>query len=155
MIPTTYWPKKTAAVLARRDGNAEEALENLIELSSQATSRTDKESIEFELARLYEKLGDPDKAYAHFVEANRLQGEGPAGQRVDPNTYLKQVEREAGILASSPPQDHTPENSDDPPDPVFLIGFPRSGTTLLDQVLDSHPDHIRRRRSLIGFPMRW
>lgn len=25
------------------------------------------------------------------------------------------------------------------PDPVFLIGFPRSGTTLLDQVLDAHP----------------
>lgn len=24
-------------------------------------------------------------------------------------------------------------------DPVFLVGFPRSGTTLLDQVLDSHP----------------
>ena len=25
------------------------------------------------------------------------------------------------------------------PVPVFLIGFPRSGTTLLDQILDSHP----------------
>ncbi|MBF0587783.1 MAG: sulfotransferase [Magnetococcales bacterium] len=24
--------------------------------------------------------------------------------------------------------------------PVFLVGFPRSGTTLLDQILDSHPD---------------
>lgn len=27
-----------------------------------------------------------------------------------------------------------------PPDPVFLVGFPRSGTTLLDQILASHPD---------------
>jgi hypothetical protein len=26
--------------------------------------------------------------------------------------------------------------------PVFLIGFPRSGTTLLEQVLDSHPDIV-------------
>lgn len=26
------------------------------------------------------------------------------------------------------------------PAPVFLVGFPRSGTTLLDQVLSSHPD---------------
>src|SRR5690606_1024656 len=24
--------------------------------------------------------------------------------------------------------------------PVFLVGFPRSGTTLLDQILDAHPD---------------
>ena len=27
-----------------------------------------------------------------------------------------------------------------PPEPVFLIGFPRSGTTLLDSVLRSHPE---------------
>ncbi len=26
-----------------------------------------------------------------------------------------------------------------PIEPIFLIGFPRSGTTLLDQILDSHP----------------
>lgn len=28
--------------------------------------------------------------------------------------------------------------SDDPADPVFLVGFPRSGTTLLEQLLDAH-----------------
>lgn len=28
------------------------------------------------------------------------------------------------------------------PAPVFLVGFPRSGTTLLEQVLDSHPDIV-------------
>jgi hypothetical protein len=27
----------------------------------------------------------------------------------------------------------------DPADPVFLVGFPRSGTTLLEQLLDAHP----------------
>jgi hypothetical protein len=26
------------------------------------------------------------------------------------------------------------------PDPVFVVGFPRSGTTLLEQMLDAHPD---------------
>ena len=31
----------------------------------------------------------------------------------------------------------TPE--DDPADPLFLVGFPRSGTTLLEQLLDAHP----------------
>jgi hypothetical protein len=29
--------------------------------------------------------------------------------------------------------------ADDPSDPVFLVGFPRSGTTLLENVLASHP----------------
>ncbi len=31
---------------------------------------------------------------------------------------------------------HQTEDTDSP---VFLIGFPRSGTTLLDQILSSHP----------------
>ena len=31
------------------------------------------------------------------------------------------------------------KNEDDLKDPIFLIGFPRSGTTLLDTILRSHP----------------
>lgn len=30
--------------------------------------------------------------------------------------------------------------ADELPDPVFLVGFPRSGTTLLEQMLDAHPE---------------
>jgi len=33
----------------------------------------------------------------------------------------------------------TPPAPYEGPTPVFLIGFPRSGTTLLDQILDAHP----------------
>ncbi len=36
-------------------------------------------------------------------------------------------------------------------DPIFLVGFPRSGTTLLDQVLDSHPNiQVLEEQPLLG-----
>jgi hypothetical protein len=34
---------------------------------------------------------------------------------------------------------HSANPSDDTAEPVFLIGFPRSGTTLLERVLNAHP----------------
>ena len=34
---------------------------------------------------------------------------------------------------------HDLKLSDKRQDPTFLVGFPRSGTTLLDTILDSHP----------------
>ena len=33
----------------------------------------------------------------------------------------------------------TLKQPDNEPSPIFLIGFPRSGTTLLDTILRSHP----------------
>ena len=35
-----------------------------------------------------------------------------------------------------------PTASSDQPDPIFFVGFPRSGTTLFEQMLDSHPNLV-------------
>lgn len=45
------------------------------------------------------------------------------------------------VLDAPVPKARSPwvAQSGDPRDPVFLVGFPRSGTTLLEQLLDAHP----------------
>lgn len=141
--PNNALARRVATTLKRRSGDAESALPEVIRLAAEAVSRSDKEALQFEVARLYEKLGDADKAYEHFAAANALQIESPAGVRIDHSKYLAEISSETNILANTPPTPQPlPDQNDTPPDPLFLIGFPRSGTTLLDQVLDSHPDIV-------------
>ena len=91
------------------------------------------------MAQLHDKLGNIDDAYGTFTTANQLHRDAAASWHIDPQTFLSHVTREEEILKTSPPEHHAVEPPVNPPDPVFLMGFPRSGTTLLDQVLDSHP----------------
>lgn len=133
--------RKVQAVLERRKGDPTKALGEVEKLFAQVSNDADRESLTFELARLNDKIGHTDEAYARFEQANSLQANSRAGKRVNGAAYLQQVERETDIITETPPNLSPSEvYTDAQPDPVFLIGFPRSGTTLLDQVLDSHPD---------------
>jgi len=92
------------------------------------------------LAEAYDMLGRYDDAFAAFTAANALQhGQHAATVARDrgPLTPASIARLTAfvagvdpGVWRSAPPAAASP---------VFLIGFPRSGTTLLDQILASHP----------------
>jgi tetratricopeptide (TPR) repeat protein len=93
------------------------------------------------LGEAYDKLARYGDAFAAFSEANALQLEQHAA------TFA----RECGPLAPAGVARLTAfvESADvsawqpappAAPTPVFLVGFPRSGTTLLDQILASHPE---------------
>ncbi|TAL34851.1 MAG: tetratricopeptide repeat protein [Alphaproteobacteria bacterium] len=95
----------------------------------------------FELGRLYDMNNDTDKAFASFQEAQIRHG-------LDPKTSPYDG-KEFSALVARVRQDFTHEMAQGlcPPAepgattaPVFLVGFPRSGTTLLDQILSSHQD---------------
>jgi len=91
-----------------------------------------------ELGVLYDKTGAYDKAFAGFTLSNEQAKKLWPPQALDPESYLRKMERlleEVGRLEQSAPP--APVH-DEHADPVFLIGFPRSGTTLLDQILNSH-----------------
>lgn len=93
------------------------------------------------LGETYQALGRYRPAFAAFTEANALR----RGQ------FAAMPELERGPLAPASIARLTAfiEGADigawrpAPPaatTPVFMIGFPRSGTTLLEQILASHPD---------------
>lgn len=141
--PDTLLAQRVLATLARRSGDTKTALNEVKRLAALATTSKDKEALEFELGRLHDEQGDIDTAYTHFVAGNALKRDSPMGQTIDPHAYARTITRETDSLATSPPlAGKTGDIKPSPPDPVFLIGFPRSGTTLLDQVLDSHPDIV-------------
>ena len=92
-----------------------------------------------EKGRLLDRLDRYDDAWAAFTEAKRIARE------LSGNGYLDQLANEtinrlrgfftAGRLATLP----RAGVRTDVPQPIFVLGFPRSGTTLVEQTLSAHP----------------
>jgi Flp pilus assembly protein TadD len=95
----------------------------------------------FELAKVYDKLGEIDRAMealgtAHAIKIEDLRRVAPeraADDDLDGPIALPDVTAEQYAnwpKYAAPDARHSP---------VFVVGFPRSGTTLLEQMLDAHP----------------
>ncbi len=98
-----------------------------------------------ELAQLCDALGDLPAAFNYF----RLQNEKTSELSMLEKRDLGKFMRDVGTLIDITTADSikswrtlAPRNIEPchKAAPVFLVGFPRSGTTLLDQILDAHPD---------------
>ncbi len=87
----------------------------------------------FAAGKVYDDLGDYDRAFEHFLAGNRARGARP-----NPAYSSAYLER---ILESSRPllQAERPAPGAGQAGPVFIVGMPRSGTSLVEQVLASHP----------------
>ena len=92
------------------------------------------------LGDLCDRLDDPAAAFAYFQEGNRLNRESHHAQKFSPEKPMQEVEVLTAQFTAEWVASWRPLTLQDArPDPVFLVGFPRSGTTLLDSILRSHP----------------
>lgn len=114
---------------------------NLAALEARATDMTDlntdkRISLHYALGKAYDDLKDYDRAFPHFLEGARLKRQklhydaGADAARVQciveivDRTFLDRL-----------------WGAGDPSDvPVFVLGMPRSGTTLTEQIIASHPE---------------
>ena len=91
------------------------------------------------LGQLCDRLGDTEVAFNYFREGNLRYRDTPEAKRSDGNRYQEQIDVFAKRFTAEWVADwQLLESNDARPDPVFLVGFPRSGTTLLDTILRSH-----------------
>jgi len=103
-----------------------------------ATPLSDKKaiSLHFALGKCYDDSGDFDKAFPHFLEGCRLKR---ASFHYDPEqdtrTFdsIKQIFNQATL-------ERLRGGGDAAFVPIFVLGMPRSGTTLTEQIIASHPD---------------
>ena len=127
-----------AAKLARRENRNQDAnalAETALARNPTADKRND---LHYLLGQLYDRLNEPTRAFAHFSEGNRLTA--LATSITDRGNYLRRIEIIRDQFHATLLADKSCETIvDDEKSPVFLVGFPRSGTTLLEQILDSHP----------------
>ncbi len=120
----------------RREGKAAEAAD-IIQNRMNAFGGTGAGShrLWFELGQALDALGDTKEAYAAFETANAQQMEALGPNGPDPERAHAQIAALTDALSQKAATAPAHESAD----PVFLVGFPRSGTTLLDQILDAHP----------------
>ena len=90
--------------------------------------------LHFSTGHLLDRLGRYDEAFAHFQQANRLRR---AGQ--DVIGLQRQVDEIMHVHASDPAL-MLRDRQSTAPKLIFIVGMPRSGTTLVEQILASHPD---------------
>jgi len=92
------------------------------------------------IGRLADRAGEAEAAFAAYGEMNRLVAAAHPGASEEAAAYRRHVAALTDLLtpayAAGWPS-AAPEGARAAP--VFLVGFPRSGTTLLDTMLMGHP----------------
>jgi tetratricopeptide (TPR) repeat protein len=86
--------------------------------------------------RALHALGQYGAAFDAFTAMNAAADHFSGRGDISGPRYLARV---TGHLAATPAL-IAPDYATDTPQPVFLVGFPRSGTTLLETILMTHPD---------------
>jgi tetratricopeptide (TPR) repeat protein len=96
-------------------------------------------NLHFGLAQVYDGVGDYAKAGEHLRLGNALQLETrkKKNQAYDPEDHARFVDNLIAVF-SEPFFARTRGFGLDSERPVFIVGLPRSGTTLTEQVLASH-----------------
>ena len=87
------------------------------------------------LGKVHDDRGEWETAFAHYERANRPFTEA-AVRQVDDSLALMDRMRavfDADWFGTRPPA------AEADPTPVFIVGMPRSGTTLVEQCLSAHP----------------
>jgi tetratricopeptide (TPR) repeat protein len=94
-------------------------------------------NLSFALGKAYDDLGDADSAFSFLAEGNRLRKLELGYELVRDQALFAQLKAQfAG--ASAPMASASAAQAGTGKTPVFVLGMPRSGTTLVEQVLASH-----------------
>lgn len=124
------------ALVLKREGRLEEALDFARSASASVEPHRRMQLI----GEIADRLGDTAAAFAAFRDMNRVLAETSSAPRAEAARYRDEVERIAALTTSEWFAGWTSAEPDPTrPSPVFLVGFPRSGTTLLDTILAGHP----------------
>ncbi len=97
-------------------------------------SHQDRVYLCFALAKAHEDAGDPDTAFGYLERGNRLK-------KVQTRYTSEQMEEElrAQETLCTPELFARQAGKGHPaPDPIFIVGLPRAGSTLIEQILASH-----------------
>lgn len=122
------------AAVATDQGRQDEAIAMTEDLLRQYTlSNEERQQLHFAAGRIYDEQERYLEAFEHYRQANALYrgrfSREQHGRRIANSIALFQSDRIPDLPVSTVVSDL----------PVFIVGMPRSGTSLVEQILASHP----------------
>ena len=103
-------------------------------LASPKLSDHDRLHLDFAMGKALHDAGEADEAFDHFAKANALRLKSrpfKAGQ------ITRAVDRSLETFSAEAFAERSGGGSP-APDPIFIVGMPRAGSTLVEQILSSH-----------------
>jgi tetratricopeptide (TPR) repeat protein len=104
------------------------------ELSRTEARDEDRLLLHFALGKACEDASQFEQSFRHYAEGNRLRH---AQLRYKPEHTTRFVERSRTLLTRELLRERAAVGCP-APDPIFIVGLPRAGSTLVDQILSSH-----------------
>ena len=104
---------------------------------------SERRAIHFALGKAYDDIQDYAEAMWHFETANRIRS---LAAPLDRERLIRETD---SMIGATPPGylDRTPDLGVEDETPILIVGMPRSGTTLVEQIPD---EPIRRWRLAEG-----
>jgi len=141
---TSWWSLANLKTVKFSDSDIAEMERGLALPQEQGVNRI---RLHFALGKAFDDRREAENAFHHYSEGNRLRNAIANYQPEKIQNWVDQAEanygpdffdaRTAGSCAAA--------------DPIFVVGMQRSGSTLVEQILDSHPD-IEGTAELSEFP---
>ncbi len=128
-----------AARIERRRGDMEAAATRLERIALSAMDEDEKCRAYFDLGKVRDLQARTDQAFTAFQEANKRQLALAERQGIRAAPYMAEVRSSTSWFTAEKLAQQTAEQENSHKAPVFLVGFPRSGTTLIERMLDAHP----------------
>lgn len=123
------------ASVARHVGRSHEAVELMEQvLSEPGLTVKQQQDLRFALGKALDSAGEYDRAFHHYAEGNRL-----VKRHFDPAGHSRLIDALRACYDTEGMR-VMPRSNVDSGRPVFIVGMPRSGTSLVEQILSSHPD---------------
>ncbi len=142
------------ALVQLRLGRAEAGLPHLEKLLQRPLPNAERVLGYHTLGTLRDALGEENMAFAAHTRANELRR-----LRFDIHAHRRFIDALIGC-ANSETLAHLPRPTHDTRLPIFIVGMPRSGTSLVEQILATHPgvhgfgEHIAIRDLALGLHKR-
>ncbi len=94
-------------------------------------------TLHFEIAEVYDRTSHFRQALIDWKRGNQLQANRPEYKHVKKVDFLLELDE---LRSCDYHSLNAFSNTNGSPSPIFMVGFPRSGTTLLHHMLEDHPD---------------
>ena len=111
----------------------EQLIRNLASVPEQ-----ERVDLQFALAKAYADLKQHERSFRHLLAGNKLKRVQIGYDEAAATDYMQRIRTvfDAELLSAKA------GGGEPAPTPVFIVGMPRSGTTLIEQIIASHPKAV-------------